>query len=86
MELALLLVTLRPCTNSLAKAGQGEATLATNCIPLHSVSIPRDGASVRAASPRRMPIAPSPLSGFEAGQTELHGTSGTHGEYNHGQV
>ena len=30
-------------------------------------------------------VLPRP-NGFEALQTDLHGTSGTHGEYNHGRV
>ena len=79
----LLLMTLMPCTNAPAKAGRGEAVLATDCIPPH-VSLPWDG-TCQGASPAHG-IALSPLSGFEACQTELHGTSGTHGEYNHGRV
>ena len=33
----LLLMTLMPCTNAPAKAGRGEAVLATDCIPPHGV-------------------------------------------------
>ena len=36
-------------------------------------------------SPARGDVLPRP-NGFEPLQTDLHGTSGTHGEYNHGRV
>ena len=79
----LLLMAFIPFTEGPAKAGHANAALATNCIP-PPMSIPRDGAC-QGASPAHG-IALSPLSGFEVCQTEPHGTSGTHGEYNHGRV
>ena len=74
---------LIPITNLLAKASRAEAALAT-LLPPPKVSIPRDGACWGAT--RAHGDALSPLSGFEVCQTEPHGTSGTHGEYNHGRV
>ena len=79
----LWVMPLIPITNFLAKASRGEAALATP-LPPPKVSIPRDGACWSAT--RAHGNALSPLSGFEACQTELHGISGTHGEYNHGEV
>ena len=79
----LWMMPLIPITNLLAKASRGEAALVTP-LPPPKVSIPRDGACWGAT--RAHGDALSPLSGFEACQTELHGTSGTHGEYNHGRV
>ena len=74
---------LIPITNPLAKASRGEAVLVTP-LPPAKVSIPRDGACWGATPAQGDAL--SPLSGFEACQTELHGTSGTHEEYNHGLV
>ena len=79
----LWVVPLIPITNLLAKASRGEAALVTP-LPPPKVSIPWDGACL--FSTRAHGDALSPLSGFETCQTELHGTSGTHGEYNHGRV
>ena len=79
----LWVMPLIPITNLLAKASRAEAALAT-LLPPPKVSIPRDGACWGAT--RAHGDALSPLSGFEVCQTEPHGTSGTHGEYNHGRV
>ena len=79
----LWVMTLIPITNLPAKASRGEAALAT-LLPPPKVSIPRDGACWGAT--RAHGDALSPLSGFKVCQTEPHGTSGTHGKYNHGRV
>ena len=40
---------------------------------------------VNPREPAHEDVLPRP-NGFEPLQADLHGTSGTHGEYNHGQV
>ena len=83
VEILTWLLPLTPVMTELARRATRKAAMACGdpspaCPSLGTVPVnPR--------APAHEDVLPRP-NGFEPLQADLHGTSGTHGEYNHGQV